>query len=43
LRPRSFRVGLIVTLCALAVLALFSAPFNPLWKIGGATTKEARR
>ncbi|MDT7541202.1 MAG: hypothetical protein QOE33_1106 [Acidobacteriota bacterium] len=43
LRPRSFRVGLIVSLCALAVLALFSAPFNPLWKIGGATTKEARR
>jgi hypothetical protein len=43
LRPRSFRVGLTLSLSALVALTLFAAPFNPLWKTLGAQTKEARR
>jgi hypothetical protein len=43
LRPRSFRVGLTLSLSALVALALFAAPFNPLWKTCRAQTEEARR
>jgi hypothetical protein len=31
-RPRSFRVGLAISLVSLALLALFVAPVNPIWK-----------
>jgi hypothetical protein len=43
LRPPSFRVGLIVTLLALAALAFFVSPLNPIWKSRADRTKPRRR
>jgi hypothetical protein len=40
LRPRSFRVGFAVSLAALAALALFVAPFNPLRRARRATGRD---